>query len=405
MTALLFTFGIGLLLAVLTSALASRSPLSTSAVFLAVGLVAGPLVLGVVDVGDHAVERAAEVALFAILFTDGQHAPWRLVRKRWGPPTRALLVAMPLTFGIVAVLAHWVAGLPWAPALVLGAVLAPTDPVFASALVGREDVPRRVRNLLNVESGLNDGLALPAVLLLVGLAGGDPERWSTDPWVLLGEVAMGVALGLALPVAVWLLLRLPGVGSVPALQPLGPLAIAVLLFAVCDVLHANQFLAAFVAGATIATLAPETSGSFRHTGELVAEMVKGAALVAFASLVDVGVFTDAGWAGLVLAVLVIVVARPLPVLLALLGTRLARKERLAVAWFGPKGFASVAYAVIVAFSGMDLANEVLALTTVVVLVSILAHSSTDVAVARALADLPAEEDEAEQGQPVAEART
>lgn len=390
MTAFLLTFGLGLLLAVLTSALASRSPLSTSAVFLAVGLVAGPLALGVVDVGDHTVERAAELALFAILFTDGQHAPWRLQLRRWADPARALLVAMPLTFALVAVLAHAVAGLPWAAALVLGAVLAPTDPVFASALVGREDVPRRVRSLLNVESGLNDGMALPAVLVLVGLAGGSPGRWSTDVWTLLAEVVVGIGLGVALPVLVWLVIRLPGVGAVPSLQPLGPLAIAVLLFGVCEAVHANQFLAAFVAGATIATLAPEVSGSFRHTGELVSEMAKGAALIAFASLVDVSVLVDAGWTGLVLALLVILLCRPLPVMLALARSRLDRKERLSVAWFGPKGFASVAYAVIVAFSGMDLAHEVLALTTVVVLVSILAHSSTDVAVARVLSDREAD---------------
>ncbi len=386
MTAFLLTFGVGLLLAVLTSALASRSPLSTSAVFLAVGLVAGPLVLGVVDVAEHTVERVAELALFAILFTDGQHAPWRFQLRRWSNPARALLIAMPLTFAMVAVLAHVVAGLPWAAALVLGAVLSPTDPVFASALVGREDVPQRVRSLLNVESGLNDGLALPAVLLLIGLAGGDPEQWSTNAWTLLGEVAAGIGLGVALPVLVWAVIRLPGVGAVTTLLPLGPLAVAVLLFGICQAVHANQFLAAFVAGATIAALAPEVSGSFRHTGELVSEMAKGAALVAFASLVDVTVLADAGWTGLLLAVLVIGLCRPLPVMLALTGARLDRKQRLSVAWFGPKGFASVAYAVIVAFSGMDLAGEVLALTTVTVLVSILAHSSTDVAVARALSD-------------------
>ena len=384
MTALLLTFGLGLLLAVLTSALASRSPLSTSAVFLAVGLLAGPLALDVVKVDDHVVQRVAELALFVILFTDGQHAPWRRGLRGWGNPARALLIAMPLTFLVVAVLAHWVAGLPWGPALVLGAVLAPTDPVFASALVGREDVPRRVRSLLNVESGLNDGIALPAVLLLLGLAGGDPDGWTTNAGILLAEVATGVGLGAALPVAVWLVLRLPGVGAVPSLRPLGPLAVAVLLFGVCEAVHANQFLAAFVAGATIAALAPEASESFRHTGELVSELVKGAALIAFASLLDLSVLIAAGWTGLLLAVLVIVVSRPLPVLLALTGTSLERRERLSVAWFGPKGFASVAYAVIVAFSGMELADKVLALTSVVVLVSILAHSSTDVAIARML---------------------
>ncbi|WP_223164051.1 cation:proton antiporter [Nocardioides mesophilus] len=381
MTALVLTFAIALLLAVLTSSLASRSALSTTLVFLVVGMVAGPLGLGVVDVSSKAAEKAAEIALFAILFTDGQHAPLRVLRRNWGPPTRALLVAMPLTFAIVAALGHWVAGLPWPAALVLGAVLAPTDPVFASALVGREDVPQRVRHMLNIESGLNDGLALPAVLVFVGLAGGTPEEWSTEPWTLVLEVLVGIALGVVIPIAVVSVLRLPGVGAVPSLLPLGPLALALLLYGVCELTHANSFLAAFVAGSTVATIRPTASDSFRRTGELVSEMAKGAALIAFASLLDRELLVDAGIAGLVLAAAVLLVSRPLPVMAVMVGSRLTMKEQLAVAWFGPKGFASVAYAVIVLFSGMQDAGEVFVLVGVTVLFSVVAHSSTDVAVA------------------------
>ncbi|MGB0099861.1 MAG: cation:proton antiporter [Nocardioides sp.] len=388
MTVFVLVFGCALLLAVLTSALAARSPLSTTTVFLAVGLAAGPLALGLIEVDNVVVERAAEIALFAILFTDGQHTPRRVLARNWRAPTQALLLGMPLTFLIVAALGHWVAGLPWAPALVLGAVLAPTDPVFASALVGRSDVPGRVRQTLNIESGLNDGLALPAVLLLVGVAGGDPEGWTTEPMLLLGELGMGVALGVALPLLVAAVVRLPGTGSVPSLQPLAPLAVALILFGACDLLHANQFLAAFVAGATVATVSPSASESFRRTGELVSELAKGGALLAFATLLDVDVFTTAGVAGIVLAIGVIAVSRPIPAYLTLAGTELSRPERWSVAWFGPKGFASVAYAVIVGSSGMDEAHHVFALTAVAVLVSVIAHSSTDVAVARVLARQP-----------------
>ena len=379
----LVVFGLALLMAVLTSSLAARSPLSTSAVFLVVGLVAGPLALDLVHVDRHVVEVMAEIALFAILFTDGQHSPWRVVRRHWAPPVRVLAIGMPLTFAIVAALGHWVAGLPWLAALVLGAVLAPTDPVFASALVSREEVPRRVRNLLNVESGLNDGLALPAVLLLVGFAGGDPGRWSTDPGTLAVEVLVGVVLGVVLPVVTWLVIRVvPGAGSVAPLRPLVPIAIAVLLFGLCDLLHANQFLAAFMAGATLATVSPAVSDSFRGTGELVSEMVKGAALLAFATLLDVRILEAAGWAGLLLAVAVVAISRPVPTMLVLAGTSFSRRERVSVAWFGPKGFASVAYAVIVSVSDMPGDDKVLALAALTVLVSVIAHSSTDVIVAR-----------------------
>jgi NhaP-type Na+/H+ or K+/H+ antiporter len=386
-TAWILALGVGLLLAVITSALASRSALSTSAVFLATGVVAGPLVLDVVDVERHVVEVLAEVALFAILFTDGQHAPWRVVRRHWALPTAALFVAMPLTFVAVAALGHWVVGLPWPAALILGAVLAPTDPVFASALVGRDEVPQRVRHLLNVESGLNDGLALPVVLALIGTAGGHPERWSTNPWRLVGEVGFGVALGVVVPIIVRLVLHVPGVGSAERLRPLGPIAVAVLLFGLCAVLPANQFVAAFVAGVTIASVAPQASDAFRDTGELVTELVKGAALLGFASLLDAATIGAAGWSGLALAVGVLVLARPVPVLAVLGRSRLSRREKVSVAWFGPRGFASVAYVVIVVGSDTPGGEAVLALTAVTVLVSVLAHSSTDVAVAKWLSEL------------------
>lgn len=384
MTGYVLAFGLALLLAVLTSGLASRSPLSTTTVFLAAGLIAGPLGLDIIHASRGTVAEISEVALFAILFVDGQDAPLRVLRQHWRLSARALFIGMPLTMVLIAGAAHWIAGLPWLAALTLGAVLAPTDPVFASSLVGRSDVPRPVRHLLNIESGVNDGLALPAVLLLIGLAGGQSIGQSTSLGPLLLELVGGVVLGIALPLLIWLLLRLPHVGSTSRLRPLGPFAIAVVLFGLCHLTHTNSFLAAFVAGSVIATLQSDASEAFRHTGELASEMVKGAALLAFATLLGPGLFTAAGWTGLVFAVVVIVVTRPLPVMAVLVRTSMSARQRLSVAWFGPKGFASVVYAAMVAFSDMDAADEVLALAAVTVLVSAAAHSSTDLFVAQRL---------------------
>lgn len=184
--ALVVTFGVALLIAVLFSALSARSPLSTSLIFLIAGLVAGPLVLGVNRLDAATVREVASVTLFAVLFADGQRAPWRVLRRRWREPTRALLLAMPLTFVLVGALAHFLIGLDWISSLLIGAVLAPTDPVFAAALVGRDDVPSRLRSLLNIESGLNDGLALPVVLLLIGTLGGRPSGESTETRAVAG---------------------------------------------------------------------------------------------------------------------------------------------------------------------------------------------------------------------------
>jgi NhaP-type Na+/H+ or K+/H+ antiporter len=385
MTGLVLTFGVALLLAVATSDLASRSPLSSTTVFLTIGLVAGPLGLDVIDVDGKFIEGTAVVALYTILFTDGLEAPVHVLRRHWRPSAGALLVGLPLTLVLIAALAHYVTGLPWAPALVLGAVLAPTDPVFASALVGRHDVPEPVRGLINIESGVNDGLALPAVLLLIGIAGGNPEGRAIDLPTLALQLAMGVALGIAVPLAAWTLYRAPHLGTGPVLRPLGHLAVAVILFGLCDITDANPFLAAFAAGSTLATLQTDATEAFRRTGERLSELLQGAALLAFAGLLGHELFSTAGLAGFVFAVLVIAVSRPLPVFAVLARSGLTVRQRMSVSWFGPKGFASVAYAAIVAFSGMDHAKEVLALAAVTVLVSALAHSSTDLFIAEKLA--------------------
>jgi NhaP-type Na+/H+ or K+/H+ antiporter len=172
-TVLVFAFT--LVTAVLISGLAARSVLSTAVLFLMVGFAAGGAAFDFIPLrpGDPVVERLVEITLFAVLFTDGMLVGFRDLIGARRLPGRAVLLGFPLTLGAVALLARFVAGIPWLPSLLLGAILAPTDPVFASALVGREEIPSRVRRLLNVESGLNDGLALPIVLILLGSAGRD----------------------------------------------------------------------------------------------------------------------------------------------------------------------------------------------------------------------------------------
>lgn len=386
--ALLVTFGVALLVAVLSSALSARSPLSTSLVFLVAGLVAGPLVLNVDRLDASAVREIASVTLFAVLFADGQRAPLSILRRRWREPTRALLIAMPLTFVVVAVLAHGLVGLGWGPSLVFGAVLAPTDPVFAAALVGRDDIPTRLRSLLNIESGLNDGLALPVVLVLVGTFGGRPAGESTEILALLGEIALGLALGVALPLAAAALLRLPLLGVEARLAPLGPLAVAVLLFAACEATGANPYLAAFSAGITLATVSPRGSDAFAEVGELVGELAKSFALLAFGTVVTGALLEQVGVTGWILAGLTLLVGRPVPVLMSLLGSDLDPPQRRAAAWFGPKGFASVVYGLIVLESGIPDAEMVFALIVATVAVSIALHSTTDVPVANLLGAHP-----------------
>lgn len=377
--ALLLAFSVVLLVGVLISGLAHRSVLSTAVLFLVAGFLLGDGMLGVVRLrpGDELVTVLAELALFSVLFTDGQRVGLADLRSAWRLPGRALLLGMPLTFLVTAGLGVTVAGLPWPEALLVAAVLAPTDPVFAAAIVGREEVPGRLRHLLNVESGLNDGLALPVVLVLLAVVGGPDITYAA----LAGELALGLALGVVVPLVAVLLLRSRFTAATSTYESLTSVAVGLIVLSLAELTHANLFLAAFAAGITIATLAPELRDSFHEFGELVTELLKLVAILVFGALVSPAFLGEIPALGYLFAVLALVVARPVAIALSFLGSRLPWPEQAAVAWFGPKGFASVVYGLIVLDSGAPRAGEMFHLVALAVMLSILAHSSTDVPIA------------------------
>ena len=251
---LLLVFSLLLLAAVLLSSLANRTVLSTAALFLLAGFILGKASVGVLRIraDDELVSGLAELALFSILFSDGMRAGVRELRSAWRLPGRALGLGLPLTLAATAALAHYVAGLSWVESFLIGAVLSPTDPVFAAAIVGREEIPYRLRNLLSIESGLNDGLALPIVIVLLAAAGSGGTATAT----LLAEVLGGIAIGIAVPAsAIWLEGR-RFLAASAAYQPLNAVAVGLIVLATATLTHANVFLAAFSAGITIASLSP-----------------------------------------------------------------------------------------------------------------------------------------------------
>jgi NhaP-type Na+/H+ or K+/H+ antiporter len=379
---LLLTFAAVLLAAVLVSALAKRTILSTAVLFLVAGFVLGPDTTGVLDVRADSpiVGTLAELALFAVLFTDGMRVGWADLRSAWRLPGRALGWGLPLTLVVTAVAAHYVVGLDWAESLLIGAILSPTDPVFASALVGNDKVPARLRHLLNVESGVNDGLALPFVIVFLAVAAGSDDLHLGE---LALEVSLGLVVGVAIPVAAILLERTRFFSASTAYEPLNGLAIGLLVLGVCEVTHANLFLAAFSAGITVATFGPRQRAAFEHFGENIAELFKLAALLVFGALISLEFLADISWTGWVFAFLAIFVARPVALWLSFLRSGLDLREQAAAMWFGPKGFASVVYGLIVLESGITAANEIFHLVAVTIVLSIILHSSTDVVVARA----------------------
>lgn len=224
-------------------------------------------------------------------------------------------------------------------------------------------------------------MVLIAVLIAAAgpLAGAHAEGSAPT---IAGELALGLALGIAIPFLVNALARLPLLGAEPELQPLLPLATGITLYALCHLTHANPYLAAFSAGAVLSSVSPEARHAFEPLGESVAELAKFAALLVFGGLLTPHLFGDLSFGGYVAVVLAIVLIRPASLLLSLIGTTIGRREKLTAAWFGPKGFASVLYGLLALQSGIPQAEQAYTLIAVCIAFSIVAHSSTDVPIAR-----------------------
>jgi len=384
---LLLAFAVTLLVTLLVSGALHRGILSGAVLFVAAGMVLGPLGVGTLHVhpGSPGTRLFIEIVLFVVLFTDGLQVRGADLARHWHLPVRALAIGLPISVAVTAALAHWVAGFAWGPAVLIGAALAPIDAAFIRAVLGAEAVPERLRRLLGFEAGLVDGVVLPLILVLLSILG----VHNASAWSISRGLVLGLVTGIALPaVAVWLrrLRWVRWVRVAAGYRPLFAFAVALLVLAIAAEEHANVFLAGYVAGVTLATVSEESAADNTQFGGHLAELLKLAGLLVIGILVTAPEADTMGWRGWAFVVLAILAVRPVSMGVALVGSDLDRPERRAAAWLGPRGFASVAYALLITeqahFQGVS--RGFLAIVAVVT-GSIILHSSTDTFVARALA--------------------
>ncbi|HKI92747.1 MAG TPA: cation:proton antiporter [Gaiellaceae bacterium] len=356
--------------------------LSTSVLSLLAGIVLAATGVISVSPGEELVVVVVELALLLTLFSDGLVAERELLRIHWRPPVRALVVAMPLTLILLALFGELLFPISWSEAFLLGAVLAPTDPVVTSSVVTSERVPRLIRHTLNLESGLNDGLALPLVLFFLVLAspGGDAAAEAVS---LLGEVVAGASIGVALALAAgWLLGHLPGGGIRPHYEGVYALGVALAAFGLAEVTYGNGLIAAFVCGIGFAVARSELPAAFLHFNENVSAAFQVITFVIFGALIVVTGWHGSVWRLVLFIAFALFVARPAAVWVSFAGIDLPRSQRLFVAWFGPKGVASMLFALFVLNSHESHRTLIFDLASFVVISSILAHGLTDTVGAR-----------------------
>lgn len=368
----------------------SRTVLTLPIIFMFVGLAASGQIemLAPPEVLDETKRLLAEITLVLVLFADASHVRIKRLKENFQLPLRMLVIGMPITIALGTAVVYWInteAGL--AMALLTAAVLTPTDAALGQTVVTSPDVPQSLRQTINVESGLNDGLVLPFVLLGAVLAAAGMSEAQTDGLALMAvtQVVLGPVVGIAVG---WGLAR--AMNSAHERDTISPSAHAVVFlttafaaFIAAEIVGGNGFIAAFVAGAAF-------GNTYRYDIHFISEFMESqgqlltmAAFFVFGALMLPDGFAHMTWTAVSVALLFLTVVRMGPIWLSLLGTGLALREKLFLGWFGPRGLASILFALIM-IDEFELPNEqeLLACVSMTVFLSIILHGVSATPLAR-----------------------
>ena len=379
-------------------------------VFIVFGYLLGQGVLGIanVDPGHGAIHVIAELTLILVLFSDAARINLAQLRRDHNLPLRMLLIGLPLTMAGGAWLALMLfPQLDFWEAVLLAALLAPTDAALGQSVVSAKAVPVRIRQAINVESGLNDGIALPAVLLFAALASAQQESAQASEWLsfALFQLTLGPLAGALVGfVGARLLDSAAHRGwAGAAFQGIGILSLAIFAFAAAELIGGNGFIAAFIGGMVLgATVRHPCTFLFEFMeaeGQLlmlITFLVFGAALLP-EGLEHVSVATIA------YAVLSLTVVRMLPVAISLIGTGLRLRSVMFLGWFGPRGLASILFVLLI-LEKVELVHrtELLSITVITVGLSALLHGLSAAPLAKLYGRHAARMGECQENMPVSE---
>jgi sodium/hydrogen antiporter len=375
-TALIFAWGA-------LSARLERFDVTAPIIFVVAGwaLTHGPLApLGFAP-PTELIKAMAELTLVVVLFCDASRVGLHELRTDLGLYLRLLLVGLPLTIGLGTLLALAIPGVTsiWL-ALLVGAALAPTDAALGAGMMANPSVPARIRRLINVESGLNDGIATPFVsVALAGAATAEHLSGATSVAKAVAELALGIVIGVAVGGVGGLLVRVARKRdwAAEAFAGSAVLALAVCAYACALALHGNGFIAAFVGGLAFGTAGGRRGTPLVPFAEEVGALVSLLVWLAFGAVALGPAFGNLTWQIVVYAVLSLTLIRMVPVAIVLIGTRLGRPTVAFVGWFGPRGLASVVFALLALEElGHSDATPAVTVISFTVLLSVIAHGIT-----------------------------
>ena len=372
----------------------SGSPITPAIMFVSIGILVGPEVLDAVDFSstDSTVRALAEATLALVLFSDASRIDLGELRRESSVPLRLLGIGLPLTIGLGALAAAVIFdALTFWEAVIIGVVLAPTDAALGQAVVTDPRVPGRIRQGLNVESGLNDGICVP--LLFAAVAAADVESHisggRTGMSLLLEEVGYGIVGGVAAGLLIGAIIVYAGRWDLieATWRQVVPAAGAALAYGTASALGGSGFIAAFVAGMVFRAVIKRDPEDLNRLTEEAGAVLNGLTFILFAAILLGPALGELSWKLALYAVLSLTVVRMVPVAIAMLGSRAQVPTLGFLGWFGPRGLASIVFAVIV-IEESQLPHEHLIVLAIYLTVglSVFAHGLTAAPLANRYAD-------------------
>ncbi len=364
-----------LILAGLSEGFVSRAPLSFPMIFLGLGYFLGSR--GVISTAPHSptLEAVGVVTLSLVLFLDAVRMKFDRSLGEWLVPSLVLGPGTLLCLVVVAGAAHFLLGLGITASILLGAILSSTDPVVVRDVVRDERIPGAIRQALTTEAATNDVVVLPIVLITLATAGAQAS--TLGGWaVFLGKLlVLGPAVGFAVgALGAWLMSRMDRrFGIRREYQSLYGMGLVFASYVGAEAVGGDGFLAAFAAGAAIAALDLELCDCFLEYGDATSEMIMLFAFILFGAVLSTLVGTVPLAATLALAAITLVVARPLAVAIVLRKATVSGSARAFIAWFGPRGLASLLLALLAVQAGFPDSEKILATAGVIVTVSVVLH--------------------------------
>ncbi len=357
-----------------------RSVISGPMIFVIAGFLLGPFGFGWLkgDATSSDLRTLADLTLALILFIDAANADLSVLKRQFRIPSRMLIFGLPgvilLGFGLAVLVFE---GLSLYAAAILATMLAATDAALGKAVITNKVVPARLREGLNVESGLNDGICVPIVLFLVALAGsGGHSDGSTSALALVvQEIGIGMAVGLGLAaLGVTLLRWCWKQGWVTEIwMQVTVVGLAFASFALAQSLHGSGYIAAFTGGMLFGRLAKDATHKLVLAAEGVGETLALMTWMLFGAMVIGQAFNLLNWQVVLYALLSLTVIRVVPIFLSLTGTGESVPSKLFLGWFGPRGLASIVFAIIVINAEVPGAEFLALVVTCTVFLSLVAH--------------------------------